>query len=298
MENINKVIFITGCGNGLGLAMANEFSKREDFNLVITARKSSLDFLKNKFSNFKNVLIKEIDLTSPYNFKKVIDDVYSKFGKIDVLINNAAICYRAVLEHVEDENEKILMQTNYFGPRELLRYIVPNMKINGGGKIINISSVGGMMAMPTMSSYSASKFAMEGMSESLWYELRPFKISVTLVQIGFINSDSFKKVVVSEKAKNLEKDSIYQYYYTGMETFIHRIMKLSRTTPESVSKIILDKIILEKNPPLRVLASTDSFFFHIFRKLMPQQLYHYVLYHMLPSSFKIKIKEFLHFIKK
>lgn len=291
------VILITGCGHGLGLEMARMYSKIKKHKVVVTARALSIEELTVEFKNNKNVMVKELDLTKPESFESILKDVYEEWGKIDILVNNAAISYRAVLEHVEDHNEKLLFQTNYFGPRELIRQAVPRMKEKGGGKIINISSVGGMMAMPTMSSYSASKFALEGMSEALWYELKPFNISVSIVQLGFINSSSFKRVIVSEKMKQLDKDDVYLSYYEGMSSFVSRIMKITPSTPEKIAKKILCQIINKSNPKLRVPATIDAWFFSWFRTFVPQRLYHSILYNLLPSSFKKRIKEFLNYLE-
>lgn len=112
------------------------------------------------------------------------------WGGVDVLVNNAGISYRAVVEHTDHEDRAHQMDVNFRAPMEMIRHVLPDMRRKRRGKIINVSSVGAMMAMPTMAPYSASKFALEGASESLWYEVRPFGIHVSLVQKSVLQRPS------------------------------------------------------------------------------------------------------------
>lgn len=290
------VVLITGCSNGLGLALAKRLSREGRFKLVITARGESIGKLKSIFKESNSLIIRELDLQKIHAFKTLINEINYLWGGVDILINNAAIAYRAVLEHVSSSDESLQLQTNYLGPRELIRLVIPSMRHRKRGKIINISSVSGMMAMPTMSSYSASKWALEGMSEALWYELKPFNIDVSIVQLGFVNSDSFKKVVLPPETI-VEKNDIYRIYYKAMESFIGKMMKLSWSTPESISELILKKIIDQPHPPLRVAGTVDAYVFSFIRWILPQRLYHLILYYSLPSSIRIRIKKLLKLIK-
>ena len=291
-----QVILITGTSHGLGLALAKLLAIKTNYRLVLTSRAESLPKLREHIEESSRIIIRPLDMLKPSEFDSLIKEVDSLWGGVDILINNAAVSYRAVLEHVEDLDEKMQMQTNYFAPRELTRLVLPKMKEKGEGKIINISSVGGMMAMPTMSSYSASKFALEGMSESLWYELKPFNISVTLIQLGFVNSDSFKRVILPPKSQNLDKEDIYGIYYEEMSKFISRMMSISRSTPESIALKILKHAINKTAPPLRISGTIDAIFFAILRRFLPRRLYHNLLYYSLPSSIRLKIKEWIKFL--
>lgn len=291
------VILITGTSHGLGLALAKLLANNSNYRLVLTSREESLYKLKEHIEESSRIIIRPLDMLKPLEFEDLIKEVESLWGGVDILINNAAVSYRAVMEHVDDIDEKMQMQTNYFAPRELTRLVLPKMKEKGFGKIINISSVGGMMAMPTMSSYSASKFALEGMSESLWYELKPFNISVTLVQLGFVNSDSFRRVILPPKSQNLDSEDIYGIYYEEMSKFISRMMNLSRATPENIALTILKNVIEVNAPPLRISGTLDAIFFGLLRRFLPRKIYHFVLYYSLPSSIRLKIKEWIKFLK-
>ena len=166
---------------------------------------------------------------------------------------------------------------------ELIRLVLPSMRAQRSGQIINISSVGGMMAMPTMSVYSASKFALEGASESLYYEVRPWNISVTLVEPGFIKSDSFKKVRYTTLSGNSMRDPSEPYFghYRFMTEFIEKVMRISLSTPDRIARKI-EKIIQQKRPPLRIAATPDAYFFELLRRFLPRRFYHWFLYYNLP----------------
>ena len=135
-----------------------------------------------------------------------------------------------------------------------------------------------------MSVYSASKFALEGASEGLWYELRPWNISVSLVQPGFINSNGFEKVRVPEEGQfaQREVDAAYHAHYEHMSNFISRYMRKARATPESVARKIV-KTIERKRPPLRVPATIDARIFSFLRRILPRRVYHRLLYWSLPK---------------
>src|SRR5262245_16504087 len=153
------------------------------------------------------------------------------------------------------------MNVNFRAPMEMIRLVLPRMRERRRGRIINISSVSGMMAMPTMALYSASKFALEGACESLWYEVRPWGIKVSLVEPGFIHSDSFKRTRYTPKSERATADQTdpYHVHYQHMMGFIARLMERTKVTPERVAKRIL-KVMDQPNPPLRVPAGIDAHF--------------------------------------
>jgi short chain dehydrogenase len=152
------------------------------------------------------------------------------------------------------------------------------------GRIINVSSVGGMMAMPTMAIYSASKFALEGATESLYYEVKPWNIKVTLVEPGFINSNSFENVRLTAASKRSvgDSDEAYHKHYEHMSTFIARIMRLAFATPDSIARRIVD-IMHQRRPPLRSLVTLDAWIFSHLRRFLPRTVYHWLLYQSLPG---------------
>jgi len=282
--NKRPVVLLTGASVGLGLELAKMLIQEDKYRLFLTARPSSLDrFEKAGITNTEFIHLRGLDVTFNNMREDLIQEINEKFDGVDVLINNAGFTYRSVSEHVTESERLVQMETNFRAPMELIRLCLPKMRKRRSGKIINISSVGGQMAMPTMGVYSASKHALEGSTESLWYEVKPWNIKVCLVAPGFINSDGFEKVKKTPLGQTESNDSetAYFYHYKYMEDFIGKIMRFTPSTSKSVAKKVI-KVINAKTPPLRVWGTWDAVVFSLLRKFMPQRLYHFVLYYSLP----------------
>ncbi|MFS4458720.1 SDR family NAD(P)-dependent oxidoreductase [Bdellovibrio sp. HCB2-146] len=276
------VVLITGCASGIGLSLAKLFYIDKSYRVCVTAREESLGKLRRSFAEDDRFCILALDVTSSEQRENVVKTLTSKWGSVDILVNNAGISYRSVVEHMSAKDEELQMATNYHGPMELIRLVIPLMRHSGRGKIINVSSVSGMLAMPTMASYSASKYALEGASEALWYELRPFGINVSMIQPGFIKSESFKNVRYSEAAKESESgDEAYSEFYRSMSPFVAELMDYSRTTPNNVAVLVRD-VIRTQNPPLWVPATFDAELFYYLRRFVPRRFLHPFLYACLP----------------
>lgn len=274
------VILITGAGSGIGLALTKIFWGKPEFRVIATARPLALKELRALgYHDNNHFILRPLDVTSFNSRKVLIKEIESLWGGVDILINNAGINFRSSLEDMDASEEELQMATNYFGPLGLIREVLPRMRSKHSGQIINVSSVGGMMAMPTMGSYSASKFALEGASEALWYELKPWGISVSLIQPGFINSNSFKRVYLSAKARSI---SDYSEYYRHMSVFINTLMTRAFATPESVAFKIFNLVVRGKGP-LRVPATLDAHIFSLLRRVLPRELYHRILFNCLPN---------------
>jgi short-subunit dehydrogenase len=276
-------ILLTGASSGIGLALAKQLARMpQRYRLIATARPSSMDTLRKEVSG-PMVEYRALDLMDEAACVALMEDIARRFNGVDILINNAGISYRTVVEHLHSAEEQKQMQTNFFAPLLLMRLALPSMRQKHAGRIINVSSVGGMMAMPTMGIYSASKFALEGISESLWYEMRPWGIRVTLVQPGFVRSDSFRRVLFSRHAEQvLREQGVYYNYYHHMGRFIESFMHRATTTPESVAQKILH-LMEQRQPPLRAPVGIDAHFFALLRRLMPRGWYHRLLYKFLPG---------------
>ena len=188
-----KTVLITGASTGIGLAIARALTHTQ-YRVILTARERSLPrFEAHAIGPSQHVRIRALDVTQPEQREALVAEAERDWGGIDILINNAGLSYRAVVEHVEEHERLEQMNVNFRSPMELIRLVLPGMRVKRGGRIITVSSVGGMMAMPTMAAYSASKFALEGAHEALWYEVRPWGIRVSLVQPGFVDSDGFHR---------------------------------------------------------------------------------------------------------
>jgi NAD(P)-dependent dehydrogenase (short-subunit alcohol dehydrogenase family) len=277
-------IVVTGAGVGVGLEVARLLLTSKH-RLVLTAREESLAHLAAAgIVPSDRVMIHRLDITVPEERRALVAAVSSRFGGVDVLVNNAAVSYRAVVEHVTDEEAVAQMDTNFFGPMALIRLVLPHMRERRFGRILNVSSVGGMTAMPTMAMYSASKFALEGASESLWYEARPWGIHVSLIRPGFINSDAFRKVYFTDQALASLADpgDPYHRHYRDMNELIEALMTLTFYKSEDVAETIVSTIE-RNNPPLRVSGTWDAAGFELLRRVLPGRVYHALLYAGLPN---------------
>jgi len=280
-----SVALVTGASTGLGLAIARELYEHTDLHLVLTARAESLArFATAGFAEGERVWIRPLDVTDPRERARVADEIEARFGALDLLVNNAGVAYRSVVEHVDDADRRAQLEINFVAPMELTRRFLPAMRARRRGRIVSISSVGGMMSMPTMAVYSASKFALEGACEALWYEVRPWGVHVTLVQPGFIHSDGFAKVRYTRDSRWSadHDDEPYHQHYAHMGPFIERIMEHTRATQRSVARTVR-RVATARRPPLRAPATWDARVFALLRKWLPRALYHCVLYAALPG---------------
>ena len=279
-----KTVLVTGCSTGIGKSLAEAFIKTGKYNVAITARKKSLHILRHNFTDDEFTTIHPLDITSDEDIETTTYEIFKKWKKIDILINNAGIAYRSVFEHMDEESEYHQLKTNYLGPMSLIRAVLPSMRENKSGHIINISSVSGMVAMPTMGSYSASKAALDSATKALWYETKPFGIKVSIVQPGFVHSESFKNVYLPPKARlSLALDGPYSEYYQSLSPFIAKFMGYSNMTPEKIASRVL-KITELKYPPLTIPVTFDALVFETLTRLLPTRLFHALMFKMLPNS--------------
>ena len=276
-------MLVTGASSGLGLALARRLLRTEH-RLVLTARKESLPrFARAGIVESERLRIRALDVTVLEQRLGLVEEIGREWGGVDVLVNNAGQMYRAVLEHLSDIEQFVQLDVNYLAPMDLVRLVLPHMRAQRFGKILNVSSVGGMMAMPTMAAYSASKWALEGATEALYYEVKPWNIQVSLVQPGFVRSESFRKVRFTDQSSRSRDDvhEAYHEHYEEMGPFIARMMELAQATPDHVARKIV-KVMHQRRPPLRAPATLDAYLFSGLRRFMPRRTYHWLLYRALP----------------
>jgi short-subunit dehydrogenase len=182
----NKVVLITGASMGIGEALARIFSA-EGAKLALAAR--SLDRLQVLAKSLPTEAIAiETDMSKPEAARDMVEKTVAHFGRIDILINNAAVGMYASVADMKPEQFEHLVAINWLGPVYAIQAVIPHMRRQGGGQIINISSVAGKVAIPWMGAYSSSKFALNALSDSMRMELRPDHIHVLLVCPGRIDT--------------------------------------------------------------------------------------------------------------
>lgn len=279
-----QTVLVTGASVGIGLEVARLLLAETEHRLVLTAREGSMGrFAEAGIEEGPRVRLRALDVTSKEARDAVVGEIERDWGGVDILVNNAGLSVRAVVEHVTEEERLQQMAVNFRAPMALTRRVLEGMRSKRAGRVINVSSVGGMSAMPTMAVYSASKFALEGATESLWYEARPWGIRVTLVQPGFINSDGFRKVHFTAQGEQAlaDPDDPYHRHYRNMEEMVERLMTLTWSTSHTVARTIV-RTMHRRHPPLRVAGTADAWLFDAARRFLPQRLFHMILYAGLP----------------
>lgn len=279
------IVLVTGASSGLGLAIAKRLICDDKYFVILTSKAmSSFKFDDEKIFSCENVVLRNLDIIDHEQISWVIKDINENYGGVDILINNAGVTEMSSLEDADDLCRQRQLDVNYLAPMELISKVLPNMRKKRYGRIINVSSASGFMAMPTMSSYSASKFALEAASESLWYEVKPWGIYITLIIPGFIHSLGYLNVKESLNCKMTSSDSksVYYEHYKGMRSLIEKNMNRSLSTNENIA-LNISKILNKANPPLRVYITLDAKFFYYIRKFLPSILYHYIFYKFLPN---------------
>lgn len=281
----DAVVLITGAARGLGLVLARLLRRETRFRLALTARADSLPRLSAEgFAPDARTLLIPLDVARCGEPRDAVAAAEARWGRVDAVVNNAGLALRSVVEHLSPPDLDEIMAVNFRGPAELIQAALPGMRARRVGRIVTVSSVGGMMAMPTMSAYSASKFAIEGLCESLWYEVRPWGVAVSLIEPGFINSDGFTRTRYTPASCDAERadQADYHVHYEAMSGMIARLMRGTWATPEHVAATIL-RALRANSPRLRVRATPDALVFDYLRRWMPRRLYHWVLYRSLPG---------------
>ena len=232
-----QVILITGASSGFGKITAQMLS--EQGHIVYgTSRKPSEDM------NQVKMLV--VDVTNSFSVCQAVERILSEQGRIDVLINNAGIGIGGALELATEEEVNIQMNTNFFGVVNMCKAVLPSMRKARKGKIINISSIGGVMGIPYQGFYSASKFAVEGYSEALALEVYPFHIKVCVVEPGDFNTGFTDNRNISEQTR-LDAD-----YGESFLKSLEIIEKEERNGchPRKLGAAICE-IVERTNPPFR-----------------------------------------------
>ena len=182
---MSKTILITGASSGIGRTTA-KFFQDKGWNVIATMRSPEKEKELNKLGN---VLVTRLDVQDPESIRAAVQHGISKFDKIDVLLNNAGYGAYGVLEATPTEKIRRQFDTNVIGLMEVTKAVLPHFRANRDGVIVNISSIGGKMTFPLGTLYHGSKFAVEGLSEALHFELEPLGVKVKIVEPGMIKTD-------------------------------------------------------------------------------------------------------------
>jgi NAD(P)-dependent dehydrogenase (short-subunit alcohol dehydrogenase family) len=208
----------------------------------------------------------QLDVTDDASVNGAVEEIVSDKGRIDVLVNNAGYGLFGAFEDLSVDEIKAQFETNFFGVIRVTQHVLPIMRnVSGGGIIVNVSSVNGHVPFPVISAYVATKFALEGLSESIAYELEPFGIKMLLIEPGAIGSGFMKGSVMSNRA--LDPKSAYFEFVRKVRSKISSDHE-NATQPEEVANTIIQAILSER-PEFRYLVGSDAVTLMEARRNMP-----------------------------
>lgn len=248
----HKVAVVTGSSSGIGFETALVLA-RNNFRTYATMRNPERGAKMRSVQSMENLPIEivQLDVTSDKSVNHAIQSILSESGRIDVLVNNAGYGLVGVFEELSLDEIKRQYETNFFGVIRVTQAVIPIMRKQKSGIIVNMSSGAGRFGYPSGSAYVSTKFALEGLTESIDYELDPFGVKVVLVEPGFVRTN-FSNVIAK---RSQDPDSQYSKM---MEKMAGRMEEMRRnsSSPELVANIVL-KAVTSKNPNLRYLAGKD-----------------------------------------
>ena len=252
---ITRVAVVTGSSSGIGFEISLMLA-RNGFQTYATMRNPE------KGENIKSIATKEnlpiyieqLDVTDNKSVTNAIQAIVSKANRTDVLVNNAGYALTGAFEDLAIEEIKAQYETNLFGLIRTSQAVLPIMRKQKSGVIVNISSGAGRFGYPGGSAYVSTKFAVEGLSESMAYELEPFRIKVILVEPGVIKTNIANGMVIAEKSQN--PNSPYFQIMQKMSTSFEHMLENASSSPDLVAKVVLEAVTSE-NPSLRYLAGKD-----------------------------------------
>jgi NAD(P)-dependent dehydrogenase (short-subunit alcohol dehydrogenase family) len=248
---MSKVWFITGCSTGFGRNLAME-ALQQGNQVAVTSRNT--DDVKDIAAQFPDsALAIKLDVTNPEQVVAAVKQAQEKFGRIDVLVNNAGIGYFGAIEESEEIEYRRMFEINFFGLASVTNAVLPVMRAQRSGNIVNISSIGGMVAFPGIGFYNASKFAVTGYSEALAKELAPLGINVTIVAPSGFRTDW------AGRSANNSKIVIEDYQTTAHNNqgTIRGNSGVQPGDPVRAAKAIIKAVEAEK-PPVRLLLGVGA----------------------------------------
>jgi NAD(P)-dependent dehydrogenase (short-subunit alcohol dehydrogenase family) len=266
-----KIVVITGSSSGFGLLTSVEFAKA-GFRVVATmrdlGRRSGLDQATAAAGVTAQLDVRALDVTRLEMIPGFVDAIARDYGRIDVLVNNAGFAVAGFAEDIKLDELRLQFETNFFGAVAMTKAVLPLMRAQHSGHIIQISSIGGLQGSITLSSYSASKHALEGWSESLRLELNSLGIKVVLVEPGAFATDIWTRG--ARMGEQSTKDTSPNFQRSlRMRT---AVQKLPKADPIAVAQAIV-AIALDPNPKLRYLVGRDAKIQLALKRLLPWKSY-------------------------
>ncbi|HEU4823569.1 MAG TPA: SDR family oxidoreductase [Nitrososphaeraceae archaeon] len=266
-----RVAIVTGSSSGIGLDACVTLA-RNRFLTYATMRNLNKSSIVRAAAEKEKLPIKvqQLDVTDDRSVSNGIQTIISETGRIDVLVNNAGYGLIGAFEDLSIDEIKNQYETNLFGLIRVTQAVLPIMRNQQSGTIVNVSSGAGLFGYPGGSAYVSTKFAVEGLSESISYELGQFGIKVVLIEPGFIKTNFLNAMAIAKKAQ--DPDSLYSQMMQRVQTNSNEMAK-NGSSVDVVSKAILEAVT-SKNPNLRYLAGKDVETWAASKKTMSDTEFH------------------------
>jgi NAD(P)-dependent dehydrogenase (short-subunit alcohol dehydrogenase family) len=254
IEIKEKVAMITGSSSGIGLETALTLARKGFLTYATMRNLAKSDNIKAVADkDHLPIRIVQLDVTDDTSVNNAVQSIIKETGRIDILVNNAGYALSGAFEDLLLEEIKNQYDTNFYGIIRTTQAVLPIMRKQTSGRIINISSGLGLFGFPGMSAYSSTKFAMEGLSESMAYELDQFGIKVILIEPGVIRTNISNSIVIAKKAQ--DSSSPYSQMMQKMDNNFKKFTE-NASSAEVVANIVMEAATSEK-PRLRYLAGKD-----------------------------------------
>ena len=254
---MEKVAIVTGSSSGIGFETSLALAREGYFTYATMRNTAKSDKIKEiaKKENLK-ISILELDVDDGNSAKTAIAQILDQKQRIDVLVNNAGWGLWGCVEDVSVDEFKEQFETNFFSIIRLIQEVAPTMRKQDSGTIVNVSSVVGRIGFPASPAYISSKFALEGLSESLRFEFAPFGIDVIIIEPGVIKTDFMKNMKMAKKS---ELDTVYKDITTKVVSGVKMMAEMG-TPPKEVANTIV-KAIKDKKPLPRYIVGNDASMF-------------------------------------
>jgi NAD(P)-dependent dehydrogenase (short-subunit alcohol dehydrogenase family) len=248
-DNGFRVWFITGASSGFGRAIAEAALERGEAVVAAARRLEALGDLTER----DRVLPVRLDVTDPVQRDAALAEALARFGRLDVLVNNAGRTQVGAVEETTDEELRALFELHFFAPAALTRAVLPHMRAQGGGAIVQMSSVGGQVTAPGFSAYSATKFALEGLTETLRDEVAGFGIRTLIVEPGAFRTGLFRPDAAYASAAMAE----YEETVGPTRTYVRSNHELQPGDPAKAAAAIIAALDADETP-LRLVLGADA----------------------------------------
>lgn len=261
---MKNCVLITGCSSGIGRAAAVHF-RNKGWQVVATMRSPENEV---ELSSNSDVLVEYLDVTSRESIASAVENALTTFGRIDVLVNNAGIGDFIVFEEADESIVRETFETNIIGMMWVTKALLPEFRKNRNGTIINVTSTMPHVGLPLATLYCATKMAVEGFSNALYYELKPLGIRVSLVQPGSTRTDA------SMQHQFPGEPQIQDYSSTCKKVarlMSHRYESGNVAAPEEVAKTIYQAAV-SQSPRFRYVSGRDAKMFNLMSRLIPEHI--------------------------